>query len=40
MADTIQNSPDLKEHVLNNIDKVRQFLKANGIMDSDDMENN
>lgn len=40
LADTIQNSPDLKKHVLNNIDKVRQFLKANGIMDSDDMENN
>lgn len=40
LADTIQNSPDLKDHVLNNIDKVRQYLKANGIMDSDDMESN
>lgn len=40
LADTIQNSPYLRDHVLNNIDKVRQFLKANGIMDSDDMESN
>ena len=40
LADTIQNSPDLKEHVLQNIDKVREFLQANGIMDSEDMETN
>ena len=39
LADTIQNSPDLKEHVLQNIDRVRDWLKANGIMDSDDMNN-
>ena len=39
LADTIQNSPDLKEHILQNIDKVRDFLRANGIMDSDDMGN-
>lgn len=37
LADTIQNSPGLKEHVLKNIDKVRAFLKENGIMDNDDM---
>ena len=40
LAEKIQDSPDLKDHVLNNIDQVREFLKANGIMDSDDMENN
>ena len=40
LVDTIQNSPDLKNHVLSNIDRVREFLKANGIMDSDDMESN
>lgn len=38
IADTIQNSPDLKEHVLQNIERVRDFLKMNGIEDSDDME--
>lgn len=40
LADTIQNSPDLKKHVLQNIERVRRFLKRNGIMDSDDMGNN
>ena len=40
LADTIQDSPDLKDHVLKNIDRVREFLKANGIIDSDDMESN
>ena len=40
LAEKIQDSPDLKNHVLNNIDRVREFLKANGIMDSDDMESN
>jgi hypothetical protein len=38
LADTIQHSPDLKDHVLQNIDRVRRFLKDNGIMDNDDME--
>ena len=38
LAETIQDSPDLKNHVLRNIDRVRQYLKANGITDSDDME--
>lgn len=37
LADTIQNSPDLKDHVLQNIDKVRSWLKAKGIYDSDDI---
>ena len=40
LAEKIQDSPGLKDHVLNNIDRVREFLKANGIMDSDDMESN
>jgi hypothetical protein len=40
LADSIQNSPELKDHVLKNIDRVREFLKANGIIDSDDMESN
>lgn len=37
LADTIQNSPGLKDHVLQNIDRVRDWLKINGIMDSEDM---
>lgn len=36
---TIQESPGLKDHVIQNIDKVRAWLKENGIMDADDMEN-
>lgn len=39
LADTIQNSPDLKDHVLQNTDKVRTWLRENGIMDSNDMDN-
>ena len=39
LADTIQNSPDLKDHIIQNIDKVRDFLKKNGIYDSNDMNN-
>lgn len=39
LSDTIQNSPGLKEHVLQDIDRVRGWLKANGILDSDDMNN-
>lgn len=39
LADTIQNSPGLKEHVIMNIDNVRRWLKSNGIMDNEDMEN-
>lgn len=35
---TIQDSPDLKDHVIQNIDKVRAWLKANGFMDADDMQ--
>ena len=37
LADTIQNSPDLKDHVLQNIDKVRTFLRENGILEAEDM---
>ena len=37
LGDTIQNSPDLKNHVLQNIDKVRDWLKHNGIFDSNDL---
>ena len=37
LADTIQNSPDLKDHVFQNIDKVRQYLRENGILDSEDL---
>lgn len=40
LADTIQNSPDLKNHVLQNINYVKSWLKANGIIDSEDMDNN
>lgn len=36
---TIQESPGLQDHVIQNIDKVRAWLKENGIMDADDMEN-
>lgn len=37
LADKIQNSPDLKDHVLQNIDRVRRWLKENGIMDGEDI---
>lgn len=40
LAKKIQHSPDLKKHVFKNIDLVRQFLKTNGIENSDDMESN
>ena len=36
LADTIQNSPDLKDHVIKNIDKVRTWLIQNGIIDEQD----
>lgn len=38
LSDTIQNSPGLKDSVLQDIDSVRCFLRENGIMDSEDME--
>lgn len=38
LADTIQNSPGLKDYVIGNIDKVRHYLTDNGIMDSEDLE--
>lgn len=37
LCDTIQNSPDLKDHVLQKIDKVISFLKKEGIIDKDDL---
>lgn len=37
LADTIQNSPELKDHVFQDIDRVKAFLKENGIMDNEDM---
>ena len=37
LADTIQNSPDLKDHVIKNIDKVRAWLKDIGIIDEQDI---
>lgn len=37
---TIQDSPDLKDSVIQNIDSVRAWLKENGIMDADDMQDN
>ena len=40
LAEKIQDSPDLKDHVLNNIDKVRSYLKKHGVIDSEDMDNN
>lgn len=39
LADTIQNSPELKKHVLQNIDKVRTWLRENGIYDAEDIDN-
>lgn len=37
LAETIQNSPVLKDKVFNKIDSVLHFLRANGIADSDDI---
>ena len=37
LADTIQESPDLQKHVLQNIDKVRAWLIQNGIIDEQDL---
>lgn len=37
LSDTIQNSPDLKDHVLQNIDKVKEYIKAQGIVDGNDL---
>lgn len=38
LARTIQASPDIRTHVLQNVDLVRKWLKQNGIYDSDDMK--
>ena len=37
LADSIQDSPDLKNHVIQNIDRVRAWLISNGIMDEEDI---
>ncbi len=37
LSDSIQNSPGLKDHVIKNIDRTRQFLKVNGIKDKEDI---
>ena len=37
LADKIQNSPDIKDHVIQNIKRVRAYLRENGILDSDDI---
>ena len=37
LGDTIQNSPILKDKVFNKIDKVLNYLKINGIEDSEDI---
>jgi len=37
LSDTIQNSPGLKDHVIQNIDRTRQFLKTNGIQEIEDI---
>lgn len=38
LADTIQKSPDLRDHVMPNLKRVRGYLKANGIIDNEDMD--
>ncbi len=37
LADTIQNSPGLKDHVLQNIDRVITWLKQQGIAEGSDI---
>lgn len=37
LADTIQDSPDLQNHVIQNIDKVRAWLIQNVIIDEQDL---
>lgn len=37
LGSTIQNSPVLKDKVFNKIDAVLNFLKSNGIVDSEDL---
>lgn len=39
LAKKIQDSPDLKDHVISNIIKARKYLKECGIFDSDDLDN-
>lgn len=37
LADTIQHSPDLKDHVIQNIDKVIDYINEQGIIDMNDL---
>lgn len=37
LADTIQNSPHLKEHVLQNIERVRSYLIKEGLLEASDL---
>lgn len=39
LCKTIQESPYLREHILQDIDKVRSWLKANGIYEEDEFTN-
>lgn len=39
LADTIQNSPGLKERIIQDIDRVRELLRENGVIDREDLEN-
>lgn len=38
LARTIQDSPGLKDNIINNIDLVRTWLKDNGILNTDDFQ--
>jgi hypothetical protein len=38
LSKDIQSSPDIKDHVIKNIDRVRRFLVASDIIDDDDMK--
>ena len=40
LSRTIQDSPGLKDCIIQNIDKVRSWLKNNGIFDMDDLSTN
>lgn len=39
LCKTIQESPYLKDHIIQNIDKVRAWLKCNGIYEEDEFTN-
>ena len=37
LSKTIQDSPDLKDYVIQNMDRVRAWLISNGISDEEDL---